>query len=510
MLVRSRLLLLVPLALATLLLAGGPLPASGTTSASGPSPARAGSPPGKVGPALELTDQAQIYGYDVAVDLAGTTYIGWIGAQQGAPRVVHLCVLTPGATECVGGVRSVSSLGDSSAAGLHVVMTDDGPVLVWFHDTPQSIDGPFNAKLAAAEVADDFSVGPPTDVAAAPSFGQLFDVVLRSGNDIYAVTGRTVTPPGEDPVTELQVHQGLGDPWETLTAPTLVGKARIGFSATGWDVLVVDEYGAIGKPLRVSSHLPGESWSSFARIPGTWSVGGAFDVGTSQGAVRLVAPVDNASYYPRIATWKGPSFGPFSFTGDKGACAPTSHDLFQDWSGRLVDTSVECRKVRLLNHHLLGKDAALTKFGISNTPAGGEAQIGTTPRGTGWVVWGQQSEVGGAGNRLLAARVRLPVLSTSRSNQEPPGSVRVTGPVFCLPPVDTSVGVSVNPARGWSVVSKQLLLDGDPQGGTLRGATFAPATGHTLTGVATFARDGDRRTVRAELTFKSCADPSAF
>lgn len=490
-----------------LALVAGPVPASGgSTLPGGATAARSGSGPGKAGPVLTLQSGVQVQGYDVGVTSDGTTYIGWISsAGSAADRTVHLCVIEPGTSACAGGVRSAASLGGSSAADLHVLTTpEDAVELVWFHDTDQSINGPYEAKLAMATVQPDHSIGPVTDVASAPSFGQLFDADLAPGGDLYAVTGRTVVT-SDDTHTELRIQPGIGASPVTLQAPVMISKARLGLGPSG-GLLVIDQYGAVAKPLRVSYQLSDGSSAAFTAVHGTWSVGGAFDVAPARGAVRLVAAIDDASYYPRIAAWKGADFGPFALTGDKSSCAATSHDLFPDMSGRLADTSAECGKVRVANQPQAGR-AATVRFSTGNTPSGPDPQIGTTPRGTGWVVWGQEDSTA---NALLAAPVRLPALATSRRESNPSGRVTVRGPVSCMPASDLKVGVGAKPARGWSLVSRQLLLDGSSQGAVLGGADLAPGSSHALTGKATFKRGAERRTVTATLTFAACSGPSAF
>ncbi len=509
----SRRSALAGLGVVVLALTGATGPAAGrTTAPHGPPAARAASPAGKAGPALPLQDGVQLQGYDVAVGGDGTTYIGWISSTgSAANRTVHLCAIEPDTFTCAGGVRSTPSLGPSSAAGLHLIsMPGNYVVLVWFHDTDQSVSGPYNGKISTSLVQDDYSLSPAVDQDSAASFGTLLDAERTNDGLLVAVTGRTVGS-GADAHTELQIHRGLGstpgpgDGTVTLQAPVLVGKARLAYDdAQG--VLVIDRYGAIDEPVRVAVQQSALVWSSFSKVPKTWSVGGAFDLSKAPGGDRLVVPIDNAHYYPRVATWNGTKFGPLALTGDKADCAPTSHDLFYDASGRLADTSVECDEVRISDQPRAGR-AATVRFGISDTPAGPEPQIGTTPRGTGWVVWGQLSA---GGNALMAAPVRLPALLQADRSSDEAGHVTVVGPVNCLPAVDTTVRVKPDPARGWSVVSKHLLLDGERLRGTLRGAGLEPGSSHTLVGVATFARSGDRRTVRSAHYFGACPGPSAF
>ena len=150
-------------------------------------------------------------------------------------------------------------------------------------------------------------------------------------------------------------------------------------------------------------------------------VGGAFDV-VKQGAVRLVAAINKASYYPRIAAWTGSEFGPLSLTGHKSSCPKFSHDLFADTSGRVADAYADCDRVVIANHPK-AKKGAFVGFPIGGTSVG-EPQIATNPRGLGWVAWARLDT---AEHRLLVAPIRLPALKTSKTVKKTFGSVTVTG-----------------------------------------------------------------------------------
>ena len=102
-------------------------------------------------------------------------------------------------------------------------------------------------------------------------------------------------------------------------------------------------------------------------------------VATKSG-VRLIASIDNADYWPVIAKWNGAGFSKPVPTGDKNACAPSSHDLNTDASGRLVDVSEECSNVTIANLPATTV-AGLFSFKSGGTFAGGIPQIASTPRG---------------------------------------------------------------------------------------------------------------------------------
>ena len=119
-------------------------------------PASAGHAAGPAAAPIVLESDAQFSGYDVAIDGNGVAYVGWISYTTSQLRRVHLCVLPPGATACAGGVKTIDPLGgpagESSASGLQVVTGPGaGATLVWFHDTPDSINPiPFGGQLATA------------------------------------------------------------------------------------------------------------------------------------------------------------------------------------------------------------------------------------------------------------------------------------------------------------------------------------------------------------------------
>jgi hypothetical protein len=486
---------LAVVAAAILCLAG--LPAQ-VGSASGSAPRITAAAPGLAGTPIVLAPNGDLKGYDIAMGPDGTAYVGWIAANSvgGDDRTVYLCELPKGATSCQA-LASTPSLGGNSAAGLQVLpptATEDA-TLVWFHDTANSINGPLEAKIATAIYSEpDGALSEPADRAAAYSFGSLETAERGPGGAIWAVLKQS---PGAG--DNLRILPGLTGTPKVINPPWLVGKARLAF-ASGKAVLVFEQYGPITERVR-EVHQTSTGWSSINSIPGTWNLGGAFDV-ANQGGVRLVAAVNNASYSPRIATWTGSAFGTFTYTGDKNSCAPASHDLFPDASGRLADVAYECGKVTIANHPK-ARTGAFVRFSAGGTTTG-EPQIGTSPRGLGWVAWSRQSSTAQA---LLVAPIRLPAQKTSNSNGSTYGVVTVSGPVSCLPAVQTSIGVSASGRNGWSLVSKALKLDGSLHSTGLNGALLAAGSTHTVTGSAKFRKNGVTRSLSASLTFKACPNP---
>ncbi|MDP3890264.1 hypothetical protein, partial [Nocardioides sp.] len=256
--------------------------------------------------------------------------------------------------------------------------------------------------------------------------------------------------------------------------------------------------GAVAEPLRVS-YYNGTSWTPFAKVPRTWNLGGAFDVAAAGGGTHLVATVDNSSYYPQVAAWTGAGFGKFQLTGDKNSCAPRSHDLVTDRSGRLADVSIECTQLAVANQPQR-KQAAVTRFPVGGTPTG-EPQIVTTARGHGVVAWSRLSTTG---QRLLAVGVRLPALTRKKTGKAKGGKVITTGPVSCMPASRVKVGVKAKKARGWKVASKSLRLDGKAARGRVDGAQLKPGSAHKLVGKATFKKAGSRSTATAVVKFRAC------
>lgn len=449
--------------------------------------------PGRTASPITLDDNVQLTGYDAATDASGRTYIGWISDENNKGRKVHLCTLPPGARKCEGGIQTIDSLGDSTAASLRVFVTPRGRVtLVWFHDTVASENGPQGSEITTATSQAGGPLSPATDRATAPSFGTMLDAAVAPGGQIWVLTEHSVAG-------GIQVRPGLGHPFVNLKTPYGVGAARVRFNH-GTPVIVIQQAGAISSPVAFTSYRNGV-FAAFRRLARTWTA--ASDIGltgTSSG-VRLVTSEPNAGYHPIVWSWTGSGFGRMTFTGDFNNCSPAGHDLVTDAGGRVADVTNECGLVTIENMADT-RHAAIVRFPTHGTPAGGDFQITTTPRGKGWVAWSIESAVG---DKLLVAPILLPGLDVTAATSARGNRVVVTGPASCLPPVNVAAGVKGKPARHWHVVSSVLRLGRTVlRSGTLRGGTLNAGARYALSGTVRFADGGSRVTITATLKFRSC------
>jgi hypothetical protein len=452
--------------------------------------------PGLTAAPITLASETTLAGgYDAATSAAGTTYIAWLG-DTGTGRIVHLCVLPAGATACSGGVQSTPSLGTSSAAGMHVILTPGGKVtLVWSHDTAKSGSGPENSKIATAAVQNG-TLSAAHDQEPAPSFGTLMDAAPGPGGSIWTVD----QPPGAE---SLQVTPGFGGKQVNLATAFMPGSAQLAFSGST-AVLAIQQAGTITQPISYASEQGGK-WTAFKQLANTWT--GAANLGLAQttSGVRVLASVDNSDYSPVVSRWTGSSFSPPQLTGDKNSCAPSSHDPVADASGRMADISNECEDLAVANltdtlH------AAVVRFPSGGTIGGAAPQLATAPRGHGWAVWSIEATTGG--DNLLAGPVLLPGRAVSAQATGQGNQVKLTGPASCLPPVGIAVKAAGTPAAGWTVTSSSLALDGTALSGTtLDGSALTAGTSHTLTGTVTFTKGGTHLPVTATLKFTSCPNP---
>jgi hypothetical protein len=446
--------------------------------------------PGLDGSPILVEDQATFSGFDMDTDRStGTAYLGWISAPYAALRSVHLCVLPPGATGCSGGVLTTTPGDGASAAGVQVNVTSPGVVkLTWFYD------GPELGKIAQATYSAGVLSGTAT-IANAPDNGALLDAVVSPAGQLWSVVqdASTLGP------QHLQVRNGTTTVAD-LTAPWMVTKASLAFQGDQ-PVLLVNKYGAISEPVSATS---GPGWGAFAPVAKTWAIGGVQDlVGTTHG-VRLIAGEDNAGYRPVVSKWKSSSFGKPELTGDKNNCAPSSHDLVTDGSGRVADVANECGQLTLSN--LADTEhAGLARFSAGGTTSSGDPQISTSTRGFGWVAWGILSPV--SANRLMVAPIRLPALIVEKSKKGGAGSVSVSGPADCLPVVTAKAKVKAKPARGWHLVSRELRLNGKGVGSStsIHGEKAKPGEKFKLTGTALFRKGSQTARVSSStLKFTAC------
>jgi hypothetical protein len=475
-------------------------------------PSVAETPAGPTGQTLTLEDNADLHGFDVAMGSDGSAYVGWISSIGGsANRRVRLCRIPPGSLSCAGGIQSSESFGATSAEGLRVLtnQASGGVSLVWFHDTPGSPSGPNDGAIAIANVGAGGLFGSSYDVGPAPSFGQLLDADYDADGQLWTLTETSITAPVQQVLIRLVTDSGrdcaTGDPSSHFS------KGRLGF-ASGDPIAVLSSYGTVADPLSyIASTGAFEQGCIGADIAHTWTAAGAFDVGTRGGSAHLVASVDNASYAPQAGTWSlrdqpqwKNAFAPWTATGDTGACAPTSHDLYSDASGRFADVSFECSKLAVANQPT-GRRAAIVRFPVGGTPAGTDPQIASTPRGRAVVVWARIVD-STTGVSLVVRRATLPALTTTKTARGAMGSVKVSGPASCLPAVDAPATITAKPATGWKVTGRILKLDGRDVS-VVHGASLSANGVHTLVGRATFAKGRTQKTVTARLRFLTCPNP---
>jgi hypothetical protein len=446
-------------------------------------------PPGPFGSRVTLEDQAFYYGVDVAIDpSSNTAYVGWIGdnVNNATTLDVHLCVLPLKASTCSGGIRTIDTIGPS-AAGLQVEVTGPGEAtLVWWHQAVGT------GKLSKA-IYSGGVLAAGADVTDAPSNGMLFDVVRAPDGQLWAVTRDGGTG------TNLQVRPGLTGTPQNASAPWMVGNASLAFAGTK-PILLIAEYGPISDPVYYATGTP---WGSFKAVPKTWNLGVFNDMVTTKSGVRMISSENNANYRPVVGKWTGTAFSTPKLVGENKSCPALTFDLVTDASGRLSNVSERCGKLGIYNHPQTSR--AAIKYFDSGGTIGGAPQIGTTARGYGLVAWAIQSPTAVA-NKLFARWVRLPSLLAAKSAKAQGNKVTVKGPIGCLTPVTIQATVKANAAPGWSVVSRQLKLDGDNVGRSvdIDGEKLASGSTHVLVGKAVFKKGGQRATATKRFEFKVC------
>jgi hypothetical protein len=448
---------------------------------------------------ITVTTNAEFSGYDLATGPNGTAYLGWIG-DTGAGRQVHLCTLPRGATRCAG-VQTIASAPDSTfsstAAGLRVLVSKSNLVtLVWMHSTVASENGPEGDEIAIATSQAGGTLSAERDVSPGPSFGYFLDATLAPNGSIWAVTN-----PSSGNTHSVQITKGLGSRYQTVGTPFWPGEAMLAFNGAS-AVLAIDKDGTITAPVYFDRQAGG-GWTAFKPIARTWDVQG-FGLATTTSGVRLIASENNADYHPVVSRLTNAGWTTPTLTGDLSNCSPEGHDVVADASGRLADASEVCADAIAVENLADTRHAAIVRFGVPGTFAGGQPQLTTSPSGRGWVAWSVESA---SGDKLLVAPLLLPGLQFTNSSAGAHGRVVVTGPASCLPPVDLPVGVAGKPASGWRVAAKSLKLGGSAVGALLHGAGLTPGKSYTLTGTVTFARGSARSTYRDLLGFRTCPRP---
>jgi hypothetical protein len=287
-----------------------------------------------------------------------------------------------------------------------------------------------------------------------------------------------------------------------VALPFGIGYAQLAF-ASGTPVLAIDKYGFTDQPPRWATRSSGGTWSGFHAVASTSSWGGQTQIESTGHGLRMITHVNNASYRPVILRWTGSGWTARELTIDSNSCAPNTHDAWHDASGRLLDVSWECNSVTVTNY-ADARHAAIVRFSVANTPADAP-QIASGTRGIATVAYSVQVN-GITGHLLRVAHVRLPDSTYTLSNSGTGGSVSVTGPRSCLPPVNVHVGWAHHAASGWTFKSGALRLNGNVfSSSTLDGATLSAGSTYTLTATAHFGRNGNTSTVKKSLSFKACA-----
>jgi hypothetical protein len=468
--------------------------AAAAVCALGAATAANAAPPGLNGPKLtlvKLSQQVQFTSdsFDTVADSAGDTYIGWLAntAPGSTTRAIYLCTLKPQKSTCSGGVQTIQSKTLETASDLELLAGSKSVTMVWYVNSPSKGTIYKSAAQAGGKPSS------PAAIATAPANGELFDAVIGPSGHIWTVSG-------DDAGDNLTVSaEGSSPP--SPTQPWGAGFARLAFSGNT-AVLAIQEAGSITVPVSYAS-LTNGTWSAFQSLTGTWSAGYGPGLTKTSSGLRLVTA--SPSYIPVAAAWTGSAFGPAKPIGNSGTCAPDSAETTTDLSGRLADVTNECNKITVDNLQHTTK-AATVRFDPNGTVAGGTPEVATLPSGRAWVVYAIQTPQSDY-DELIAAPVLLPTLHTHVSSTTAAGSVTVTGPVSCLPVIDTSVGASAAPASGWHVVSTSLTLSGKAQSGTLAGASLKPGQTYTLEAMAKFADGSKKQSATAQLNFKACPAP---
>jgi hypothetical protein len=456
---------------------------------------------GLAGPKLTVANNAEFSGYDMASGPNGTAYLGWIG-DTGPGRQVHLCTLPRGAVRCAGGIQTVASASDptftSTAAGLHVLVSKSNLVtLVWMHSTVASENGPEGDEIAIATSQGGGRLSAERDVSPGPSFGYFLDAALAPNGSVWAVTN-----PESGATHTVQITKGLGTRYQVVGTPFWPGEAQIAFNGAS-AVLAIDQDGTITQPV-YTDRQSGNGWTAFRPIARTWDLEG-FGLASSPSGVRLIASENNAGYQSVVSRLTNTGWSTPTLVGSLGDCFPDGHDAVGDASGRFADAFEACTDSVAVENLADSQHAAIVRFAVPGTFAGGQPQLTTSPSGRGWVAWSVESA---AGDKLMVAAVLLPGLHLTNSTAGPHGRVVVTGPASCLPPVQLTVNVAGRPASGWRVASKSLRIVGGPAvGAVLYGAGLTPGRSYTLAGTVTFARGSARSTYRDLLGFRTCPRP---
>jgi hypothetical protein len=472
-----------------------PAPSSAptTTTTTAPRGTTVASPvPGPQGPGIVLVQFAQQDrfsggGFAAVSDGQGDTFVSWTNfSKKGG---VFVCTLRTGSSNCLNGTQVSTSTEASPAPGtdIHLLAGHRSVRVLWFDDS----DGGASVQEATATAGGVPSTSHALEKGV--SAGALMDARTGPGGHIW-----TLTANGDG--THLQLAKD-GVVVAGPAVPWAVGYAQLAFAA-GTAVIAVQKAGSLSTPVDYAWDA-GAGWTALRPLAGTWSVGYAPGLTQTGAGLRLVTATADASYKPVVSRWTGHGFSAASPIGDTNNCAPNSAQAASDASGRLTDVTNECGVITVDNMPTTSR-AAIFRFPAKGTITT-MPTLATLASGRGWVVYALQNS--SDYDQLLAVPVLLPALTSSVATSSVAGTVRVAGPVSCLPVVTTPVAVNASGAGHWQVLSKALKLSGEAQGTVLNGARLRPGASYKLVGTVTFG-DGQRRlTAKAVLDFKACPAP---
>jgi hypothetical protein len=455
--------------------------------------------PGLVGSKVLLQAHASLSGADAATDAAGNTYIAWLGDSTldgDANRTVYLCTLPAGAGACQGGVQSTPSLGISSAAGLRLLVTPAGlATLVWSIDAPVATYAGRDERIATATSQSGGTLSAATIVADAPSQSTLYDAELAPDGSLWTVIGNGAE------AQSIEVREGVQNAPITVATPYLASFGYLAFQGTT-PVILIQRDGAITIAPEYT-HGVGSGFSAWSALGTTWTAAANVGLVATKTGVRAITSVGNADYSPVVAKYSAGTFGKATLTGDTNSCAPGTHDLSSDASGRLVDVSIECSQLAIADLPNTST-AGIFRFNVTGTFAGITPQIATTPRGHGVVVWSVEGKQSQDGDSLYFNRILLAGRDTSVSKS----GVTVTGPTSCQPASTIAVSVKGGKA-GWKVASASLTLGGKKLAArsTVDGSKLTAGKVYALIGKVVFTKGKATSTGTATLKFRSCINP---
>jgi hypothetical protein len=373
---------------------------------------------GATGKTFTIQSGTTLSGYDAATKKR-TTYVAWIGDKASTPglRTLNLCVLKTTSRSCVGGVQSTSALGDSSARDVKVVVSGGKVQLVWIAQVAPS-SGEFSGVFGTNTVSHR-KLGTSVAVPGAPTLGTLTSAIAHKGGGVslavLAASGALDH--------RVYYYPTVSATPKTLTQHYFVGNAQLADNGRR-TVLTTSKYGSISDKVAVASKKSGgQTWTGFKAVKGSYTLGGTERVVTTGKKIRMVGVSGKSIYHPFTWTWKRRAFGGPRSTGDHNDIS--SVDATTDGSGRLVTACEEVNGIMVSNFGH-GTRAGRFLFKVKQTYAGGPAQISTTSRGRGFLVWGVE-KLGVTGQILKAQAIKLPAPPRRHHHRDGRGRALVAG-----------------------------------------------------------------------------------